>query len=84
MAIPSVLLQLARNNPKLMQIKQMFNAVKMAQNPQLALNQMISNNPQLKQVMGIINDNGGDIDKTVRTVAEQNGFTPEDLMELLK
>jgi len=84
MAIPSVLLQLAKNNPRMQQIKQMMNAVKTAQNPQLALNQMIMNNPQLKQVMDIINQHGGDIDKAVRTVAEQNGFSPQDLMDLLK
>ena len=38
MAIPSVLLQLAKNHPRMQQIKQMMNTVQMAQNPQLALN----------------------------------------------
>ena len=84
MAIPSVLLQLAKNHPMMRQIKQMMNTVQMAQNPQMALNQMITSNPQMKQVMDLINQNGGDIDKTVRTVAEQNGLKPEDIMELLK
>ena len=84
MAIPNVLLQLARNNPKIQQIKQMYQTVQMAQNPQLALNQMISQNPQLKQVMDLVNQNGGDIGKTVRTVAEQNGLRPEDVMDLFR
>ena len=84
MAIPNVLLQLARNNPKIQQIKQMMNTVQMAQNPQLALNQMIAGNPQLKQVMDLVNQNGGDIGKTVRTVAEQNGLRPEDVMDLFR
>lgn len=84
MAIPSVLLQLAKNHPMMRQIKQMMNTVQMAQNPQMALNQMITSNPQMKQVMDLINQNGGDIDKTVRTVAEKNGLKPEDIMELLK
>ena len=84
MAIPSVLLQLARNNPKIQQIKQMMNAVQMAQNPQAALNQMIASNPQLKQVMDLINQNGGDIGKTVKTVAEQNGLRPEDIMDMFR
>jgi glucose-6-phosphate-specific signal transduction histidine kinase len=66
------------------QIKQMMNAVKMAQNPQAMLNQMVMNNPQLKRVMDLINQNGGNIEQTVRTVAEQNGFRPEDLTELFK
>ena len=84
MAMPNVLLQLAKNNPKIQQIKQMMNTVSMAQNPHLALNQMIMNNPQLKQVMDIVNQHGGDVDKAVRTVAEQNGFSAQDLMDLLK
>ena len=84
MAMPGILMQLARNNPMIARVKQMMNTVQMAQNPQLALNQMMVNNPQLKQVMDLINQNGGDIGKTVRTVAEQNGITPEDLMEFLK
>lgn len=84
MAIPSVLLQLAKNSPMMRQIKQMMTAVQMSQNPQMTLNQMAMNNPQLKQVMELINQNGGDIDRTVRTVAEQNGIRPEDIMDLLK
>ena len=65
-------------------IKQMMNTVQMAQNPQAALNQMVMNNPQLKQAMDIINQHGGNIESAVRTVAEQNGLKPEDIMELLK
>lgn len=84
MAIPSVLLQLARNNPKIQQIKQMMNTVQMAQNPQMALNQIMSSNPQLKQVMDFVNQCGGDPDAALRTVAEKNGFSPQDVMELLK
>lgn len=84
MAIPSVLLQLAKNNPRIQQIKQMMNTVQMAQNPQLALNQMAMQNPQIKQAMDIVNQNGGDVNKAIRTVAEQNGFSMQDVMELLK
>ena len=84
MAIPGMLLQLAKSSPMMGQIKQMMNTVRTAQNPQLALNQMVMGNPKLKQVMDLINQNGGDIEKTVRTVAEQNGFRPEDVMELFK
>ena len=84
MAIPSVLLQLAKSNPKMQQIKQMMNTVRMAQNPQAALNHMMMNNPNMKQVMDLINQHGGDIGKTVRTVAEQNGIDPNEIMDLLK
>ena len=84
MAIPGTLLQLAKASPKMQQIKQMMNTVRMAQNPQLALNQMVMGNPQLKQVMDLVGQNGGDIERTVRTVAEQNGFRPEDIMDLFR
>ena len=84
MGIPSVLLQLARNNPKIQQIKRMMNTVRMAQNPQLALNQMMMNNPQLKEVMDIINQNGGDPNRALRTVAEQNGINPKDILDMFK
>ena len=84
MAIPGILMQLAKNSPMIARAKQMMNAVQMAQNPQMALNQLMMNNPQLKQVMDLINQNGGDVDKTIRTVAEQNGLRPEDIMELIK
>ena len=84
MAIPNVLLQLAKNSPKIQQIKQMYQTVQMAQNPQLALNQMISQNPQLKQVMDLVNQNGGDVNNLIRTVAEQNGIGTHDILELLK
>ena len=84
MAIPSVLLQLAKSNPMMGQIKQMMGMVKAAQNPQAMLNQIAMNNPQMKQVMDIINQHNGNIGEAVRTVAEQNGLRPEDIMDLLK
>lgn len=82
MAMPGILLQLAKNNPMIAKAKQMMTMIQTAQNPQAMLNQMIQNNPQLKQVMDVINQHGGDIDKAVRTVAEQNGLKPEDVMEM--
>lgn len=84
MAIPSALLQLARTNPMMGQIKQMMNAIRMSQNPMAALNQMMANNPNLKQAMDIINQCGGDPDKAFRTVAEKNGINPQDIYDLLK
>ena len=78
------LMQLAKASPMMGQIKQMMGMLRTAQNPQAMLNQMVTNNPQLKQVMDIINQHGGNIGEAVRTVAEQNGIRPEDIMDLLK
>ena len=84
MAMPGILMQIAKSNPMIMQIKQMMNTIRMAQDPQATLNQMIMNNPNLKRAMDIVNQCGGDVEKAVRTVAEQNGINPKDIMDLLK
>lgn len=84
MAIPGILLQLARNNPKMMQLKQMMNAVKMAQNPTAMLNQMAMNNPQLKQVLDVVNQYGGDANKALADIAKQNGIDPNELINMLR
>ena len=84
MAIPNILMQLARNNPMLGQIKQMMGMVRTSQNPQAMLNQMITSNPKLKQVMDIVNQYGGDPDKALEEVSRQYGVTPQDIYDLLK
>ena len=77
-------MQIAKASPMMGQIKQAMNTVRMAQNPQAVLNQMMCNNPLMKQAIDIINQNGGDVNKALRTVAEQNGFTEQDIMDLFR
>ena len=84
MAMPGILQQLARSNPMMGQIKQMMSAIKMAQNPTAMLNQMVMNNPNLKQVMDIVNQYGGDANKAFTAYAEQNGINPNEIMGMLK
>lgn len=62
----------------------MMSAVKTAQNPQLLLNQMMMNNPNLKKVMDVISRYNGDADKALEEVAKQYGVTPQDIYDLLK
>ena len=59
--IPPILQQLGKNNimGMIQPVKQMMNMVRTAQNPQLMLNQLAMNNPKLKQVMDIVQQNGG-------------------------
>ena len=78
------LLQLARSNPMMQQIKQMMGMIRTAQNPQAMLNQMMMNNPQMKQVMDIVNQYGGDADKAFRATAEQYGVNPQDILDMFK
>ena len=84
MAMPGILAQLARSNPMMSQIKQMMNIVKSAQNPQAMLNQMMMNNPNMKQVMDIVNQYGGSPEKAFYAVAEQKGINPQDILDMMK
>ena len=78
-----MLLQIAKASPMMGQIKQMYKAVQIAQNPQMALNQMIQNNPNMKQVIDLVNQHGG-VDNALNALTSQYGISQQDLMELLK
>ena len=84
MAIPGILMQLAKNNPMIAQAKQMMGMLKASQNPQMLLNQMMMNNPKLKEVMDIVNQYGGDPNKALEEVSKQYGVTSQDIYDLLK
>ena len=62
----------------------MMEMLKSAQNPQAMLNQMMMNNPKLKEVMGIVNQYGGDPNKALEEVSRQYGITPQDIYDLMK
>ena len=86
MAIPAILQQLSKNNmARLAQpVRQMMSAVRTAQNPQLALNQLIMNNPQMKQVMDIVQKHGGDPMAAFRAEAEASGVDPDEIMAMIR
>ena len=55
----------------------MFKAVN---NPQQMVNQMINNNPQVKQII----DQYGDPKTAFYKLAEQKGINPDDILNMLK
>ena len=57
-----------------------MQTVKTAQNPQVALQQMVQNNPELKQVVEYVNANGGDPEKAFYKLAEEKGVNPRDIL----
>ena len=57
---------------------QMF---KTANNPQALVNQMMSNNPQVRQ---ILNQYGGDPKTAFYKYAEANGIDPNEVLNMLK
>ena len=86
MGIPAILQQLGRSNmAQLAQpVRQMMSMVRTAQNPQAVLNQLIMHNPQMKQVMEIVQKHGGDPMEALRKEAEAAGINPDEIMNMLK
>ena len=78
------LVQIAKSNPMMGQIKQMMGMINSSGNPQAMMNQMISNNPQFKQVMDIINQSGGDPKRAFYALAEQKGVDPNEILNMLR
>ena len=64
-------------------IKQMMNMVMSSRNPQAMVNQMLQNNPQYKQVMDIVNQNGGDPKKAFYELARQKGINADEFLRTL-
>ena len=65
-------------------IKQAMQAIKTAANPQAAMNMMLMNNPNMKQVMEIVNQYGGDSMAAFRETAKQMGVDPEEILGMIK
>ena len=84
MAIPSALLQLAKTNPMMQQIKQMMNTIKNSRNPKAMLEQMMQSNPQIQQAMNYINQNGGDAKSAFYALARQKGVDPESVLRMFR
>jgi len=78
------LIQIAKSNPMMSQIKQMMGMINSAGNPQAMMNQMLTSNPQFKQVMDLINQSGGDPRKAFYALAEQKGVDPNDILSMMK
>lgn len=66
------------------QIKQMMNTVRMARNPQFAMQQMMQNNPQLKQAMDFIRTSGKTPEQAFYALANQMGVNPQEVLNSLK
>jgi len=65
-------------------VKQMASAVKAARDPQAALAGMMRNNPQMQQVMKIVEQHGNDPMKAFREMAEENGLDPDEILSMIR
>ena len=87
MSMPAILKQLQQASPlagNLQSIKNMMATVRAASNPQAALNLMIQNNPNLKQAMDIVQQNGGDPRRAFYALCEQKGVDPQQILDVMK
>lgn len=75
---------LNKANPAMNMIGQMMGMIRAAGNPQAALTQMMGNNPQMAQVMQIVQQNGGDAKAAFYKMAEQKGVNPEEIISQVK
>lgn len=80
------MLQALKNQPSnnLSQIKNMMNMVKSVGNPQAMLQMLIQNNPQMRQVMTLINQSGGDPKAAFYKLAQEKGIDPQQILDMLK
>ena len=65
-------------------IKQMMNTVRMAQNPQLFLQNMINQNPQMQNVMRLVNSSNKSPKDLFYEMAKQQGVDPEQVLNMLR
>lgn len=63
------------------QVKQMIQTIKASGNPQMMVNQMLSRNPQINQ---LINQYGGDPKTAFYKYAEANGIDPDEILNMMK
>jgi len=66
------------------QIKGVMNQIKMAQNPQYALNQMLMSNPQIAQAINFIKSSGGNPQQAFYNLAQQKGVDPQMVLNELQ
>jgi hypothetical protein len=62
----------------------MLNMVRSSSNPNQAMQQMLSGNPQYQNVMDYINQNGGDARTAFYNMAAQKGIDPESILRQLR
>lgn len=60
-----------------------MNQINSFGNPQMMMNQMMSQNPQVKQAMEFVKNNGGDAKSLFYKLAQENGINPDDIINQL-
>ena len=70
--------------PNLAPIKQMMQMVRGSQNPQAMLQTLAQSNPQLRQVLDVVQQAGNDPQRAFYAMCEQKGIDPNTILNALK
>ncbi len=82
-----MLSQLNKTNPTLgnfQRIKQMMDTIKSSNNPQAMIQNIMAQNPQYKQVVDYVKQNGGDPKTAFYKMAQEKGVDPNQIINMLK
>lgn len=71
-------------NQSIQQIKNMMNMVQMSANPQMALQNIVNQNPNLQNILSLVGSNGANLQQVFYNMAKQKGVNPEDVINALR
>lgn len=74
----------ALNQSRATPIKNMMQMMRSTGNPQMMLQQMMSQNPQIRQAIQYVNNNGGNAEKAFYKLAAEKGINPDEILQALK
>ena len=69
---------------QLRQIKQQVSSLQSLRSPQAAMNQLMTMNPNMKQAMQYVQQNGGDPKQALIKLAQEQGVDPQSILDALR
>lgn len=64
-------------------IRQMMGAVRAAQNPAQAIQQLAGQNPQLQQALQLVQQSGGNPQVAFEKLCQERGIDPQQILSML-
>ena len=71
-------------NPQGASSNSIISMLKNSKNPQALLQTMAKQNPQVRQIMELVNQNGGNPKQAFYNLAKQRGVDPESILSQLR
>lgn len=64
-------------------LKNVINTIKAANNPEAMFNQMMNQNPNMRQAMDYVRQNGGDYKQAAQKLMNERGLNPDEIIKQL-